>query len=115
MDKEESLRSEPEPSRNPHASQEKDASESKVQSQPSVYARLRLARREQRPPPVEVGRRASKQVTQLLDQYREARRLSAHHGGLGPLAGRPPSLQHWQQVAKNAQPGAEHQLCRLHE
>ena len=68
---------------------------------------------------MELGRAASEEIAQLLDHHRQARwfaarRFSAHHGGLGSVAGRPFPVQHGQQVAQGSQPGAESQLRRVY-
>ena len=63
-----------------------------------------------------LGRAAPEEIAQLLDHNRQARRLSAHDGRLGSLAGRTFPLQHRQQVTEGAQPGAEPEcvVCTEH-
>src|SRR6185369_15909641 len=90
------------------------AQEGRTQAQPSGNARVRNAEKYKRTPALEVGGTASAQESQLLDYYREAGRISTHHGGLGPLAGRSFPVQHGQSVAQGPESCRKSALCGLH-
>src|SRR5260370_3943306 len=71
---------------------------------------MRVARSQERASSVDVGGSASEEVSQLLDQDRQARWLAAYDGGVGSVAERPLRFQHGQQVAQSTQPGQEQKL-----
>src|SRR3954468_13124391 len=84
------------------------------ESQPTACCRLRLSKEHQRVASVVVGGAAFEKIAQLLDYHREARRFSAHHGGLGTVAGWPLPVLDGKQVAQDAEPGGKSEVHCLY-